>query len=217
MMVVVPRFSEMFASRGIELPLPTMIVIGISDLLKGYWYLFLGGTIGAVMAARRAWRSEAVRRKVDTWMHRIPLLRDLLTGVAVSRFSDVFGMSLRSGQSLIDALELASRASGRPLLQIDVETMCAQVNSGRRLADAINSCEYFPPLSRRLLIAGEEAGEIPKMCEIVARDYDREVLHLSKNITTVIEPVLIIGLASVVLLNALAIFLPMWNMASLVG
>jgi MSHA biogenesis protein MshG len=92
-----------------------------------------------------------------------------------------------------------------------------QVNSGGRLSDHIGECDYLPALSRRMLATGEEAGDLPKLCEIVANHYDREVAHLAKNVTTVIEPVLIIGLAGIVLIVALAIFLPMWNMGTLVG
>ena len=129
-------------------------------------------------------------------------LRDILSGLAVSRFAHVFGLSFRSGLSLIDALDMSGRASGRPLLQSDAEKMKEQVNQGGRLSDCLNTCEYLPGFSRRMIVAGEEAGELPKMCDIVARHYDREVEHLTKNIATLIEPVMIVGLAAVVLLIA---------------
>ena len=92
-----------------------------------------------------------------------------------------------------------------------------QVRAGGQLADVMVTCTYLPPFTRRMLTAGEEAAEMSKMCDIVARHYDREVQHLTKNIATVIEPVMVVGLAAVVLLIALAIFLPLWNMAALIG
>ena len=95
--------------------------------------------------------------------------------------------------------------------------MREQVNHGGRLADVLMTCSYLPAFTRRMLTAGEEAAELPKMCAVVARHYDREVTHLTKNVTTVIEPILIVGLAGVVLMIALAIFLPMWNMTALIG
>ena len=217
MTFVVPRFAEMFASRGIDLPLPTQIVIGLSDLLRIYWYVFLGAGIGAVWGIRRAWRTPSARRRLDTLLHRVPFMRDVLKGLALSRFTNVLGISLRSGLSLIEALEMGGRASGRPLLQIDAEKLRDQVNLGGRLSDAVVTCQYLPAFARRMIAAGEEAGELPKMCEIVARNYDRDVVHLTKNVTTVIEPIMIVGLAGIVLLIALAIFLPMWNMAALIG
>lgn len=95
--------------------------------------------------------------------------------------------------------------------------MQEQVKHGGRLSDVMMRCSYLPGFAKRLFTAGEEAAELTRMSEIVARHYDREVEHLTKNLSTVIEPVLIIGLAGIVLVIALAIFLPMWNMAALVG
>ena len=90
-----------------------------------------------------------------------------------------------------------------------------ELHHGGRLADVLLTCSYLPAFTRRMLTAGEDAAELPKMCTVVARHYDREVAHLTKTVTTVIEPILIVGLAGVVLLIALAIFLPMWNMTAL--
>jgi type II secretory pathway component PulF len=91
------------------------------------------------------------------------------------------------------------------------------VNSGGKLSDVFAVCGYLPPFTRRMLAAGEEAAEMSSMCEVVARHYDREVHHASKNVTALIEPIMVIGLAAVVLVIALAIFLPMWSMAALIG
>jgi type II secretory pathway component PulF len=217
MVFIVPRFAAMFKTRGIELPLPTRIMVGGSELLQAYWYLALAGLVAGMLGLRALWRSPLHRAMVDRFLHRIPVVCDLLRGLAISRFSQVLGLSLRSGLSLLEALSLAGRASGRPLLASDAEKMREQVNHGGRLADVLLTCSYFPPFTRRMLTAGEEAGELSKMCTVVTRHYDREVTHLTKNVTTVIEPVMIAGLAGVVLLVALAIFLPMWNMAALVG
>jgi MSHA biogenesis protein MshG len=217
MIFVVPRFATMFQSRGFELPLPTRILLAGSSFVQSYWYLVLGALISGVLLGRSAWRSRKFRPRIDTALHRVPFLRDMLRGLAVGRFAQVLGISLRSGQSLLEALVLAGRASGRPLLIADAEKMRDQVNHGGRLSDVLLTCSYIPSFTKRMLTAGEEAGELPKMCAVVTRHYDREVTHLTKNVTTVIEPVMIVGLAGVVLLVALAIFLPMWNMAALVG
>jgi type II secretory pathway component PulF len=217
MLFVIPRFADMFASRGLELPLPTQFVIGVSTVLRTYWYLVLIGVVGCVWGLRRAWSCATSRRRIDTWLHRVPLMRDLLRGLAIGRFATVLGVSLRAGLSLIDALELAGAASGRPLMQTEAENLRDQVNLGGRLSDSILACQYVPPFMRRMIAAGEEAGELPRMCDVVARNYDRDVEHLTRNVTTLLEPILVAGLAGVVLIIALAIFLPMWNMAALLG
>ena len=215
--VVIPKFAGMYESRGVNLPAPTRILLGVSDIVRTYWPLLLAGAVGIVWSVRRAWNTPGTRRRIDTWLHRIPFLRDVLKGLAVSRFSHVFGTSLQSGLGLIDALEMAGGASGRPLLQADVEKMREQVKEGGRLADVMMACAYLPGFARRMIAAGEETAEMPRMCEIVARHYDREVAHLTKNLPTVIEPILIAGLAGVFLIIALAIFLPMWDVGTLMG
>ena len=217
MVFVIPRFAHMFSSRGVELPLPTQLVIGASTVVRAYWYVFIGVGVGSVWGLRRAWRSATMRQRIDGWLHHVPFLRDVLKGMAIGRFATVLGISLRSGLSLIEALSMAGRASGRPLLRAEADRLREQVNLGGRLSDTLISCRYLSPFTRRMLAAGEDAGEVPKMCQIISKSYDREVTHLAKNVTTVIEPILIVGLAGVVLTIALAIFLPMWNMGALVG
>lgn len=214
---VVPNFASMFADRGVELPVPTQMLIGFSTFLQANWYFLLGGFLATAWGLRTAWGRPNGRRRIDNALHRVPVVRELLRGFAVSRFAHVFGLTLGSGLSLIDALEIAGRVSGRPLLQADSEKMKEQVKHGGRLSDVMMRCSYLPGFAKRLFIAGEEAAELTRMCGIVARHYDREVKHLTKNLTTVIEPIMIVGLAGIVCILALAIFLPMWNMSTLIG
>jgi len=102
------------------------------------------------------------------------------------------------------------------MLLDDVERMIQQVRTGGRLRDALEDARYFTPFTRRMLNAGEETGELARMCDLIARHYERETAYLSKNLATAIEPVLIVFIAGSVLVIALAIFLPMWNMTSLI-
>jgi type IV pilus assembly protein PilC len=216
MIFVVPRFATMFASRGAALPIPTQMLIEFSTFIRTNWYFIAAGVFGSLWLLKRAWRNPTWRRRIDTWLHAVPFLRDVLKGLAVSRFAHVLGISVSSGLGLIEALEMSGKASGRPLLANEAQKMQDQVKHGGRLSDVLINCSYLPAFTRRMLSAGEEAAELSKMCSIVARHYDREVAHMTKNVSTVIEPVLIVGLAGVVLMIALAIFLPMWNMAALI-
>ena len=93
--------------------------------------------------------------------------------------------------------------------------MCDQVKNGGRLSEVLLACDYLPGFARRMIASGEEAAELPRMCRIVAKHYDREVDHLTKNLSTMIEPIAVVGLAAVVLIIALAVFLPMWSMGAL--
>jgi type II secretory pathway component PulF len=215
--VIVPRFAVLYGARGIALPLPTQLLIGISDFVRTFWHVLIAGGAAAVLGTRGAWRHPGWRLRIDGWLHRVPVVRSILRGTAVGRFSHILGIALQSGVGLIEALGMAGAASGRPLLQADTGRMCEQVKEGRRLADVMQACEYMPGFARRMIAAGEEAGDLPRMCEIVARHYDRELGHLTKSLPTVLEPVLVALLAGGFLLLALAIFLPMWDMGAALG
>lgn len=215
MAVVLPRLSEMYGSRGVELPLPTQLLMGFATLVRSYWYILIVGGMAATFGVRKAWNNPKSRAIFDDCLHKIPGLRDILVGLAVSRFSHVLGLSLQSGIGLIEALELSGRSSGTPLLESDTRKMSDQVKNGGRLSEVLLTCTYIPGFARRLVASGEEAGELPRMCRIVAKHYDREVEHLTKNLSTIIEPLAVVGLAAVVLIIALAVFLPMWSMGAL--
>jgi len=215
--VVVPKFADMFAQRGVDLPALTQALQAVGISLRDFWWLYGLGALGVFTLIRAAWRVPQGRAAIDRSLHRVPYLSRVLTGLAVSRFSRVFGLGLQSGLGLIESLEMSGRASGRPLLMNDVHEMIEQVRQGGRLSDAMRRCRYLPPFAKRLISAGEEAAELSRMCSLVARHYDRESSDLTKNASTVIEPVLIALLTGVVLMIALAIFLPMWDMVGLVG
>lgn len=215
MAVVLPRLSDMYGSRGVELPMITQLLMGFAHFVRSYWYLLIAGGIGAIFGVRKACNNPKSRATIDIWLHKIPGLRDILVGLAVSRFTHVLGLSLQSGIGLIEALELSGRSSGRPLLESDSRKMSDQVKSGGRLSEVLLACDYLPGFAKRMVASGEEAAELPRMCRLVAKHYDREVEHLTKNLSTMIEPIAVVGLAAVVLIIALAVFLPMWSMGAL--
>ena len=104
MIFVIPKFTSMYASRGIDLPAPTQLLMSLSGALRSYWPLVLGVVVGVAYLVRKAWSRQTTRRKMDRWLHKVPFLRDVLKGLAVSRFAHVLGTSLQSGLGLLDAL-----------------------------------------------------------------------------------------------------------------
>ncbi len=214
--VVLPKFAKMFEDRGVELPLFSRVVMGFGSLMGSYWYIGLAVVVASVFAFRRAWRTPRGRLAIDKFFHRLPLVGRLLVGVSVSRLMRVFGVGLGAGLGLIECLELAGRAAGRPMLYRETSLMVERLAAGARLHEAMLLSGYLPPFAKRMLRAGEEAGELTKMSEVVARHYERESIYVLKNVVTVIEPVLVVAIACVVLVVALSIFLPMWNMVVLV-
>ena len=213
---VVPRFASMFESRGVDLPVLTRALQSVGLSIRGYWWLYAAVAVGTVFLVRRAWKTPHWRDRIDRALHCVPFLNRMLIALAVGRFSSIFGLSLSSGMGLIDALDMGGRATARPMLEKDVHRLIEQVGRGGRLGEVLPSCTYFPAFVRQLLTAGESSAELPRMCQIITRHYQRESKHLARNAATILEPILIAGLTGVVLVVALAIFLPMWDMVSLV-
>jgi type II secretory pathway component PulF len=219
---IVPRFASMFAERGVELPMLTKVMAAVSTSLRSGWWAYAGAGAGLVVGTKLAWNRPKARLALDGALERVPVLRSILQGMGVARFSRVLGVCLGAGVGpgagwgLLDALTMAGKASGRPRILADAQTMIAQVHAGGRISQVLSRCPSLPPFARRMLAAGEESAELTRMCEIVARQYERETSHLTKNLATLIEPVLVVAIAGVVLVIALSIFLPMWNMVELV-
>jgi type II secretory pathway component PulF len=214
---VVPKFARMFESRGVELPAITKAMAAVGDSVQGYWFVYVGVIVGTVFGVRRAWRTAGGRARLEGLLHRVPRIGAVMQGLAIARFSRVLGLCLGAGLGLIDSLELASRAGGRAALTADVQRLMTQVRVGGRLGEVLTQCPFIPGFARRMYAAGETSAEMPKMCVLVARHYERESEYTAKNLSTLIEPLLIVGITGIVLVVALAIFLPMWDMAKLVG
>lgn len=214
---VVPRFASMFENRNVPLPGFTRVLMQFGLSVQTYWWLYLLLIAAAVAGLRWLWRTPRGGALIEHLLARTPQVGAVLQGLALARFSRVLGLSLSSGLGLIESLELAGGASGRPMLRRDVDLLVQTVRQGGRLAEVLPQCHAMTPFARRMLIAGEQTAELPKMTTIVARHYERETSQLVRNLSTVIEPVLIVLIAGVVLVVALAIFLPMWDMVKLVG
>lgn len=214
---VVPKFASMFAQRGVDLPLLTRMLQAFGLSIRSFWWAYAGGAGFTVLGLRAMWGSTQGRAFLDRLLHKAPVVRPALVGLATGRFARVLGLCLGAGLGLLESLEMAGRATGRPLLIRDVRRMTARVRAGGKLSDAMRDCAYLPSFARRMMASGEESGELTRLCGVVSRHYDREVAHLTKNIATILEPVLIAVMTGVVLVVALAIFLPMWDMAGLIG
>lgn len=214
---VVPKFARMFEQRNTPLPGFTRALMHFGVSVQNYWWAYGLAVVAIVFAVRWTWSRPAGAATIESILARVPHVGAILQGLALARFSRVLGLSLSSGLGLLDSLELSGAASGRPMLRRDAERMSQSVRRGGHLAESLPDCRSMTPFARRMLTAGEQSAELPRMCTIIARHYERETSQLVKNLSTVIEPVLIVLIAGVVLVVALAIFLPMWDMVKLIG
>ncbi|MBL8744839.1 MAG: type II secretion system F family protein [Phycisphaerae bacterium] len=213
---VIPKFAGIFESRGVALPLITRVLMSAGQSMQAFWWAWLAALAMIAVGGRAAWRTPRGRNMIERLLHKVPLLSTMLTGSTISRFTRIFGLTLGSGLPLTDCLVLAGRATSRPTLQQDVRSILAQVTRGAKMSEAFVSCTYLTPFAKRMLSVGEESAELTRMCRVVSRHYDQETSYLAKTLTTIIEPVLVVAIAGVVLVVALAVFLPMWDMVNLI-
>ncbi|CAN5838578.1 type II secretion system F family protein [soil metagenome] len=214
---VVPKFARMFKARGVALPELTQVLMFIGESMQSYWFLYLGVIAGTYFGIRKMRRTVGGAALIDRLLHRVPVIKGIMQAGAMSRFAHVLGLCMSAGIGLIESVEMAGRAAARPGLTVDVELLAGALRTGARMGESLRSCQYITTFAKRMLTSGEISGEIQQMCKVIARHYDRDAAHVSKQIATLVEPVLVVAIAGVVLIVALGIFLPMWNMVNLVG
>ena len=212
---VIPRFAATFAQFNMPLPLPTRMMIGMNNIFQTYWYLVLGVLFGVFMLGKRYLKTENGRYFWDKIKTRIPVLGPLFQKIGLSRFSNTFGMLNRSGIPILQALEITSTTVDNVLLSQSIQSVKQKVREGSSLTDALKESGRFTPLVIQMISVGESSGTLDEMLIRVTDYYDVEVDNALKKLPTYIEPLLTLFLGGVVLLLALAVFLPWWNMASL--
>lgn len=208
---VVPRFATTFESQGIELPLATRTIRTVGESLQGYWYAYAGGLLTAYFAIRAWIGSTGGRLIFERMLLRTPYVRRIIEATSAARFARVLGVSLGAGVAMADAVDMAGRATGRPLFVIETRRMASGLRTGESIGSVLSSNPLLPGFARRMLGAGKDSAELSKACTIIARHYDRSSDNLTSNINTIIEPLLTVMMAAVVLLIALSVFLPMWG------
>ncbi len=209
---VVPKFAAIFEQNNVELPITTRIVQTIGDSVKAAWWGYAAVLAGCIVGLIAAWRNERGRAVIERLLLKTPYIGKIIVASSAARFSRVLSICLGSGLDVIEAIEVGGRATGRPTFIEECDRMGDRLRSGEPLTDVIRGSEYLPGFAVRMLAAGKDSSELAGAAAVIARHYDREADHLTKRINTVIEPVMTIALAGIVLLVALSVFLPMWQM-----
>jgi type II secretory pathway component PulF len=212
---VVPKFGAIFESQGAKLPITTRIVQAIGDSVRGYWYLYAGALLGTFVTLITMWKNVGGRLILETALTKIPYVGRVIIAVTTGRFARVLCIGLQSGLDVIEAVQVGGRATGRPVFINDCEAMVDRLRQGENLPDVLRATRYLPSFARRMIGAGKDASDLARSCDVVARHYDREASHLTKNVNTIIEPIMTVAMAGIVLLVALSVFLPMWGMVRL--
>jgi MSHA biogenesis protein MshG len=213
---VIPAFAGLFAKAEVELPWQTRLLMTSSDFFVQWWILMLVGAIGLIIAARIYVKTENGRYQWDHYKLRIPIVGDIIYRATLARFARSFSMGLKSGVPLIQAMTVVSRAVDNEYIGDKIIGMRTGIERGESLTRTAGLTKMFTPLVIQMLSGGEETGQGDDMMVEGAEYYDREVDYDIKNLSSMIEPILIIAIGVMVLILALGVFLPMWDLARVV-
>ncbi len=209
MTFVVPRLAEQFTGMGMDLPLLTQIMIGISSFLQSFWPVLLAGIFALIIAASFLLQQNPVRSVVDAALVRIPLIGGFLRHVEAGRFSRTMGILIQSGAVLPDALRAAQRAAGNLAFKARIGQVIKDVESGKGLSEAMRARGWFPPLALFMIAAGERSGALGDMFRRAADQLEQDIDNSISVGLNLLEPGIILVLGVAVALIVLSILLPM--------
>ena len=216
LIVVIPTFAAMFASVNMELPLPTRIVMAMSDFLIGFWWAVLAGGALTIFMGNRYYKTSSGKLVIDRIMLHLPVLGDLLRKSAVSRFTRTLGTLISSGVSILDGLEITARTAGNRVIHDAVMQSRASIASGETISAPLAKSKVFPPMVISMIAVGEQTGGLDEMLSKIADFYDEEVDAAVSALLSLMEPVMIVVLGVIVGGMIVAMYLPIFDMINAV-
>jgi type IV pilus assembly protein PilC len=211
---VIPVFKGMFEDAGQALPLPTQIVIAMSEFLTGNWYLVIAGVAGAVFGIRSYYKTSAGELMIDRLMLRTPILGDVLKKSAVSRFTRTLGTLISSGVSILEGLEITAKTAGNRVISDAIMASRVSIAGGDTISAPLARSQVFPPMVISMIAVGEQTGGLDEMLTKIADFYDEEVDSAVSGLLSLLEPVMIVFLGVVVGGMVVAMYLPIFDMVN---
>jgi len=214
---IIPTFAKMFTDFGGQLPLPTQIVMGLSDFLRAFWWAILAVAIGVVVALQRYYKTESGRLVIDRLLLKIPVLGSVIRKGAVARFTRTLGTLISSGVPILSGLDITARTAGNRVVENAVVATRESISQGNTIAEPLRASGVFPPMVTSMIAVGEQTGALDEMLEKIATFYDSEVDTAVDALTAIIEPVMIVVMGTVVGGMLVAMYLPMFKIVSVVA
>ena len=209
---VIPAFAKVFASFKTELPLMTRILIGFSNFMVHWWYVILGAMAAAVVSFQQWVVTKAGRYKWDKIKLEFPIAGQIIRKATLARFARSFALAMRSGVPIIQALTTVAQTVDNDFIAGKVEDMREGVERGESILRVVTKAGVFTPVVMQMIAVGEESGALEEMLEEIARMYQEEVEYELKTLSAKIEPILIVFLGVILLILAMGIFLPIWDL-----
>ncbi len=209
---VIPTFKQLFAGLGAALPLPTLIVLGLSELTQAYILHIAAVAIGLFIAFRFYYKSEGGRKVVDSILLKAPVFGELIRKVAVAKFTRTLGTLISSGVAILDGLQITARTAGNKVVEEAVMKTRTSISEGKTIADPLKASGVFPPMVVQMIAVGEQTGALDAMLAKIADFYDEEVDVAVTNLTALLEPLLMVFLGVVIGGVVIAMYLPIFKL-----
>ena len=217
MIFVIPVFETMFKQAGQTLPLPTLMVLTLSKLIKKYVIIFIPALIVLIYLLRKYYQTQSGRAVIDRLLLKIPVFGPLLKKFAVARFSRTLGTLVTSGVPILDGLSIVSRTSGNKTIETAILDARASIREGETISEPLNRSGIFPPMVIQMISVGESTGALDSMLSKIADFYEDEVDIAVANLTSLLEPFLMVFLGIVIGGVVISMYLPIFQMAGAVG
>jgi MSHA biogenesis protein MshG len=214
---IVPRFAVFYSGFKTELPLPTRVLVGGSSFVSAHALWIAIALAGVAIVLARVARAAPVRARLDRWQLRIPVIGGLIDTAVTLRVVQMLGVTMQAGLPLLEGLELMATSTSNTKYRKELRAVVQGIAAGETLSASMDAAGCFRSAARQMLASGESTGSLGVSCDVLARHMRKELRYQTKDLTTLIEPLLTLVLAGVVLFVALAAFLPMWDMAQVVG
>jgi len=217
MVFVIPVFEEMFSSMGSALPAATQLVVNLSRAIKSNILYIIGAIILFFIAIRRFYKTEKGKILMDDLLLKLPLFGQLVRKAAVAKFTRTMGTMLASGVAILDALEIVAKTSGNKIIEKAILDTRTAIAEGRTMSDPLAESEVFPSMVCQMIAVGESTGALDAMLTKIADFYEEEVDQAVENLTSLIEPFMIVFLGVVIGGLVVSMYLPIFKMASALG
>ncbi len=211
MVGVIPKLASILEGAGGELPIQTKIVLGISNFMTNQWYIIIAAIILSVFAFKRFTGNPKGKYAYHKFLLRLPIFGNIIMKVNVARFSRTFSSLLSAGVTVIDALDVTSKALTNVVIQKGLQDAIQGIKNGANIADSLADSQVLPAIIIQMTAVGEETGQLGEVLDKVAEFYEEEVNQITSSIASIIEPILIVGLGGIVGLIVLSVLGPIMN------
>jgi type IV pilus assembly protein PilC len=217
LMFIIPTFAKMFTDFGGDLPLPTKIVMGLSNFLRNQWYILLLVIGGAAFALKRFLATETGKEKMDRFSLKVPVLGTVIRKSAIARFTRTLGTLISSGVPILAGLDITARTAGNKVVEKAIYATRESISQGETIAEPLRQSGVFPPMVTQMIGVGEQTGALDEMLDKIANFYDSEVDTAVEQLTAVIEPVMIVLMGVLVGGMLISMYLPMFKLINVVS